>query len=148
MVWKIVMISIAIVFASFIIAGAIVATQVLSGNSDFGDFVGQGLGNSGQDPPLAIEGDKISIVGNDGSNSYNPNPIEIRVGDTVTWVNDDSTVHTATASDGTFDSDILRRGDTFSFTFDREGEYPYFCDVHPNMVGTVVVVTQGGEPEA
>src|SRR5919201_5345586 len=113
MVWKIVMISIAIVFASFIIAGAIVATQVLSGNSDFDDFVGQGLGNSGQDPRLAIEGDKISIVGNDGSNSYNPNPIEIRVGDTVTWVNDDSTVYTATASDGTFDSDILRRGDTF-----------------------------------
>jgi plastocyanin len=135
------MISIAIVIASFIIAGAIVATQVLSGNSDFGNFVDRRSGDSGQDPPT-IEGYKISIVENDRSNSYNPNPVEIGAGDTVTWVNDDSTVHTATASDGTFDSDILLRGDTFSFTFDREGEYQYFCDVHPNMVGTVVV-TEG-----
>ena len=142
MVWKIVLISVAIVIASFVIAGAIVAAQVLSGNSDFDDFGGQGSRNSGQEP-TTVEGDKISIVDNDGSDSYSPNPVEIAAGDTVTWVNDDSTVHTATANDGTFDSGILSRGDTFSFTFDSEGEYPYFCDVHPNMVGTVVVI-QGG----
>jgi plastocyanin len=142
MVWKIVMISIAIMIASFVIAGAIVAAQVLSGNFEFDDFGGQESGNSAQNPPPAVEGDKISIVDNDGSDSYNPNPIKVEVGDTVTWVNDDSTVHTATANDGTFDSDILMRGNTFSFTFDKEGEYPYFCDVHPKMVGTVVV-TEG-----
>jgi plastocyanin len=61
-------------------------------------------------------------------------------------VNEDSTIHTATASDNTFDSDMLLRGDAFSFTFDLAGEYPYYCDVHPNMVG-MVVVTQGGEAE-
>jgi plastocyanin len=143
MVWKIVILSIAIVIASFIIAGAIVAVQVLSGN--FGDFEGQGSGNSGQEPPT-IEGEKVSIVDNDGSNSYSPNPTEIKVGDTITWVNEDSAPHTATSRDGTFNSDILMGGDAFSFTFEREGEYPYYCDVHPNMVGTVVV-TQS-EPEA
>ncbi|MEW6604915.1 MAG: cupredoxin family copper-binding protein [Thermoproteota archaeon] len=143
MVWKIVILSIAIVIASFIIAGAIVATQVLSGNLNVDYIEGQGPGNSEQEPVPTIEGEKISIVENDGSSSYNPNPIEIRTGDTITWVNDDSAIHTATASDGTFDSDILRRGETFSFTFDNEGEYPYYCDVHPNMVGTVVVMQDG-----
>ena len=133
------MVSIAIVIASFIIAGAIVAAQVLSGESDFGDFGGQGPGNSGQDPaPITSEG-TVRIVDNAGSDSYSPNPIEVKVGETVTWVNDDSTIHTATSNDGSFDSDILRRGQSFSYTFDEEGEYPYFCTLHPKMVGKVVV---------
>jgi plastocyanin len=150
MVWKIVILSIAIVIASFVIAGAIVAAQVLSGNVNISDIEGQGLGNSGSErqnsTEPAIEGPIVSIVGNDRSNSYSPNPVGIGSGDTVTWVNEDSTIHTATASDNTFDSDMLLRGDAFSFTFDLAGEYPYYCDVHPNMVG-MVVVTQGGEAE-
>ena len=142
MVWKIVILSIAIVIASFVIAGAIVAAQVLSGNVNIRDIEGQRPGNSrdsenGTQP--SIEGTKVSIVGNDRSNSYSPNPVEIKAGETVTWVNEDSTVHTATANDDKFDSDMLFRGDVFNFTFDGEGEYPYYCDVHPNMVGTVVV---------
>jgi plastocyanin len=143
MVWKIVILSIAIVIASFVIAGAIVAAQVLSGNVDIRDIEGQGPGNSDRDSENStqpsIEGTKVSIVGNDRSNSYSPNPVEIKAGETVTWVNEDSTVHTATANDDKFDSDMLFRGDVFSFTFDGEGEYPYYCDVHPNMIGTVVV---------
>lgn len=91
-------------------------------------------------------GTVISIVGNSESNSYNPNLIEIKVGDTLTWRNDDSSPHTVTSSNDnsdiiTFDSGVLMRGETFSFTFDMEGEYPYFCTLHPNMVGTVVTAT-------
>ncbi len=138
MVWKIVMLSIAIVIASFVIAGAIVAAQVLSGNVNFDDFEDQG--NSGQDPaPIPANATVVSIVDNDRSNSYKPNPIEVKVGDTVTWVNDDSAVHTATANDRGFDSGVLMKGDSFSFTFDKAGEYQYYCDVHPKMVGKVVV---------
>jgi nitrite reductase (NO-forming) len=33
----------------------------------------------------------------------------------------------------------MGKGQSFSFTFDKAGEYPYFCEPHPNMVGTVVV---------
>jgi plastocyanin len=141
MVWKIIILSIAIVIASFIIAGAIVATQVLSGNLNVDDIVGQGFRNSRQDPALIINGNGtiVRIVDDAGSNSYSPNPVEVKVGETVTWVNDDSNLHTATSKDGIFNSDVLFEGQSFSYTFDKVGEYPYFCDIHPAMVGTVVV---------
>jgi hypothetical protein len=71
MIWKIVMISIAIVFGSIIIGGAIIATQVLTSIPNFGDenIVDSGLLSSGSDPSLPVEG-TVRIVGNTGSNSY------------------------------------------------------------------------------
>jgi plastocyanin len=101
-----------------------------------------------ESPPLPIveEEKVVSIVGNSGSNSYDPNPIEVRVGDTVTWINDDSSPHTVTSSNGsTLESDIMRRGEAFSFTFDNVGEYPYFCTLHASMVGTVIVTASQGD---
>ena len=83
--------------------------------------------------------------------AYTPNPVEVNVGDTVTWINDDLTTHTATSGSsssgstgmfgGTDDSPeiIGPEGDTQSFTFDEAGEFEYYCTLHPNMVGTVVV---------
>jgi plastocyanin len=148
---------VAIVLTSIIIGGVIIIGQVLendpSTRSEIRQWLGAGGGESGQNsqeeisssspPPAMEEGIIVSIVGNSGRNSYNPNPIEIKVGDTMTWINSDSSPHTVTSSsnDGsiTFDSDVLRRGETFSFTFDKEGQYPYLCTLHPSMVGTVVV---------
>jgi plastocyanin len=83
----------------------------------------------------------VRIVDDAGSNSYSPNPIEINVGQTITWVNDDSVIHTTTSADGIFDSNILQRGEVFSYTFDTVGEYPYYCDLHPDMVATVRVTS-------
>ena len=71
--------------------------------------------------------------------AFVPATIEIEVGTTVTWENHDTAPHTATADDGTFDSDELAQGETFSYTFDQPGEFPYFCEIHPNMTGTVIV---------
>jgi plastocyanin len=76
--------------------------------------------------------------------AYQPNPLQINVGDTVTWTNDDSQPHTVTSGegatpDGRLDSSIMAPGATFSHTFTEGGEYPYFCLLHPNMVGTVSV---------
>jgi plastocyanin len=144
MVWKIIILSTAIVIASFIIGGAIMATQVLSGNLNVNDMAGEGFENSIQQPTTATSSipsnsTVVKIVANAGSNSYNPNPVEVKVGETVTWINDDSVIHTATSTDGTFDSGIMRKGQPFSYTFDTAGEYPYYCTLHPNMVGTVVV---------
>jgi plastocyanin len=148
---------VAIVLTSIIIGGVIIIGQVLENDpsirSEIRQWLGAGGGESGQNsqeeisssspPPAMEEGIIVSIVGNSGRNSYNPNPIEIKVGDTMTWINSDSSPHTVTSSsnDGsiTFDSDVLRRGETFSFTFDKEGQYPYSCTLHPSMVGTVVV---------
>ncbi|MFL6491703.1 MAG: plastocyanin/azurin family copper-binding protein [Nitrososphaera sp.] len=83
--------------------------------------------------------------------AYTPNPVEVNVGGTVTWINDDSAAHTATSGSsssgstgvfgGTDDSPeiIGPEGDTQSFTFNEAGEFEYYCTLHPNMVGTVVV---------
>jgi plastocyanin len=151
---------VAIVLASVIIGGAIIVGQVLENDPNIRNEIRQWLGGGGSEQdsqerssspsslPITEEGRVVSIVGNSGSNSYNPNPIEIKVGDTVTWINNDSSPHTVTSSssskDSNFDSDVLRRGETFSFTFDREGEYPYFCTLHPSMVGTIVVLPSEG----
>jgi plastocyanin len=66
------------------------------------------------------------------------------VGHTVTWTNDDTQPHTVTSDqnaqpDGRFDSSIMAPAGTFSHTFTEAGEYPYYCVLHPNMVGTVSV---------
>lgn len=80
--------------------------------------------------------------------AFAPNPINAQVGDTVTWTNKDTTIHTVTSGNGTpdgkFDSSnggqsYMAGGQTFSYTFTEAGDYPYYCTLHPLMVGTVVV---------
>jgi plastocyanin len=129
----------AIVIASVVIVGAIVATYVLSGNMNMGVA---GSGNIVQQTTATSIPDNstvVKMVANAGSNSFSPNPVEVKVGETVTWINDDSGRHTVTSKDGVFDSGMMGKGQSFSFTFDKAGEYQYFCEPHPNMVGTVVV---------
>jgi plastocyanin len=63
----------------------------------------------------------------------------VSVGDTVEVTNDDSVGHTWTAEEGEFDSGTLNSGDTFEFTFEEAGEFDYFCQIHPNMTGTITV---------
>jgi plastocyanin len=90
---------------------------------------------------------RVSIVSDSSTmtdTAYQPNPVQISVGDTVTWTNDDSQPHTVTSGedaipDGRFDSSTMTSGATFSHTFTEAGEYQYFCILHPNMVGTVNV---------
>ena len=127
----------AVVIASVVIAGTIMATYVLSGNMNMGV---EGSGK-GQEPATLIPDNSkvVKIVANAESNSFSPNPVEVKVGETVTWINDDSGRHTVTSKDGTFDSGVMGKGQSFSYTFDKAGEYPYFCSPHPGMVGTVVV---------
>ncbi len=129
-----------IVVVSIAIAGAIVATLILSG-VNIGNLGVEGSGNSIQQPTASIPSNStvVRIVANAGSNSFSPNPVEVKVGETVTWVNDDSGRHTVTSKDDVFDSGMMGKAQSFSFTFDKAGEYPYFCEPHPNMVGTVVV---------
>ena len=100
----------------------------------------------------ANAGTSVSIVSGSSSltdTAYQPNPIQVSVGDTVTWTNDDSQPHTVTSGgngqpDNKFNSSpnfnpLMAPGQTFSFTFTQAGDYPYFCMLHPNMVGTVSV---------
>ena len=76
--------------------------------------------------------------------SYNPDPIEITVGDTITWTNQDGVPHTATARDrDVLQSGAIQPGESFSQTFEQAGEFEYFCEFHPDMTGTVIVAEAG-----
>lgn len=67
-------------------------------------------------------------------------PETVAVGTTVTVSNNDGVSHTWTSEDDVFDSEALGPGDTFEFTFDEPGEYPFFCSFHPGqMVGSITV---------
>jgi LPXTG-motif cell wall-anchored protein len=70
---------------------------------------------------------------------FTPAQITIQQGDTVTWTNEGPTAHSATASDGSFDTGIFSAGGSRSETFDEPGTFAYICTPHPNMHGTVVV---------
>ena len=71
--------------------------------------------------------------------AFDPGDIEVPVGTTVDWTNDDPFAHTVTAIDGTFDSGTMDGGQTFSRAFDAPGTFDYFCAIHPSMTGTVTV---------
>jgi plastocyanin len=71
--------------------------------------------------------------------AFDPATIAVKAGDTVTWVNGDSTAHTVVADDGSFDSGEIAPGASFPFTFAAAGTVPYHCGIHPQMKGTVVV---------
>jgi plastocyanin len=71
--------------------------------------------------------------------AFAPAALEVSVGTTITWTNNDSAPHTVTSTDGVFDSARLNQGETFSFTFTEAGDYSYFCSFHPGMQGTITV---------
>ena len=78
--------------------------------------------------------------------SYNPSSIKVYSGTTATWTNDDSAAHTVTSgtmSDNIvgsmFDSGLIPAGNTWSYKFEKSGEWDYFCILHPWMEGTVSV---------
>jgi len=81
--------------------------------------------------------------------SFSPSTVTISQGDTVTWTNNGPTAHSATASNGSFDTGILPKGGSGSHTFNDAGTFSYFCKPHPYMKGTVVVqASQSGDAPA
>jgi plastocyanin len=85
----------------------------------------------------ATGGDVIQVIMT--NRSYDPATVTIKVGDTVTWVNQDQPQHDVVADNGEFKSQLFDLGQTFSFTFTAAGTYPYHCSIHPGMTGTVTV---------
>jgi plastocyanin len=81
--------------------------------------------------------------------AFSPNPLKIKVGDTITWINKDSNIHTVSSGKPNspdagrlFDSgltSLIMPSKSYSHTFNEPGEYSYFCKLHPNMVGTIEV---------
>jgi uncharacterized protein (TIGR03118 family) len=79
-----------------------------------------------------------------GGFAFTPQNVTIQVGDTVTWVNTDGTFHTTTSGqpgvpDGQWNSGTLSQSQTFSHTFSTAGTFPFFCQIHTFMTGSVTV---------
>lgn len=71
--------------------------------------------------------------------AFTPLTITVAVGTLVTWTNRQPDIqHTVTADDGSFRSDPLSTGSSFSHVFTIVGTYSYHCSIHPDMTGTVV----------
>src|SRR5215204_5189512 len=119
------------------------ATMTGAGNATNATVTGASGANTGTSVSIASGSSSLTDT------AYQPNPIQVSVGNTVTWTNNDSQPHTVTSGsngqpDNKFNSSpnfspLLNPGQTFSFTFTQAGTYPYFCMLHPNMVGTVSV---------
>jgi plastocyanin len=104
-------------------------------------------------PPNALGQSKTTLVSivKGASNPnlkepYNPSPINIAKGTTVTWTNHDNTAHTVTEGNPSgysppngFDSGLLAPGSVFTHTFATAGTVQYYCTLHPTMLGEVIV---------
>jgi len=77
--------------------------------------------------------------------SFIPDSLNIPVGTTVTWINQDSTAYTVTSKDTVnseilFDSGSILPNDTFNYTFNNSGVYHYYCRKHPRLMNGVIIV--------
>jgi plastocyanin len=103
---------------------------------------GCGSSSTPTTPSGSTSGPTVSIVaGASGmtTTAYNPNPIVVSRGMTVTWVNNDSITHTSNSDTNAWTSGNIAPGGSFSETFQSTGSFTYHCAIHPNMVGTVTV---------
>ena len=90
---------------------------------------------------------KVIIEGVKGLQSYSPNPISIKVGDTITWTNADVVSHTVTSgkdydaqtSGKLFGSGGILSNGVYSQKFNTAGTFDYFCLFHPEMKGQIIV---------
>jgi len=89
-------------------------------------------------PPTAA-GERRVVEVEIQSIAFRQETLEIPVGTTVRWVNKDPVAHTSTSDEGLWESPLLGPGETFEFTFDTPGEFPYHCVPHPFMKASVVV---------
>ena len=92
-------------------------------------------GNASANSSASTSGTAISIKGF----AFNPASVTVSVGTKVTWTNNDSVAHSATADDGSFQSNAIQPGSSFSFTFTKAGTFTYHCEFHPNMTATITV---------
>jgi plastocyanin len=89
-------------------------------------------------PQAAARAGKVVEVKIDNF-SFSPQTITVAPGTTIIWTNRDDIPHTVVSDDKVFKSKVLDTDEKFSYTFDKAGNFPYFCSVHPKMTGKVIV---------
>jgi len=110
------------------------------GGGDDEPAPGEGAGNGAATqsaPPAEGGGVQVAMEGI----AYAPRQVEVRVGQTVTWTNNDEVMHDVVATSGAeFESELLGQGGTYSFAPTEPGVIEYVCSVHPSMTAAITVV--------
>lgn len=78
------------------------------------------------------------------NSSFEPDNIAIIKGQTITWTNSDGAVHTVKSVTGEFDSGLIKPGQKFSYKFNMDGRYQYYCTIHSTMHNGKIDVTSLG----
>ena len=99
---------------------------------------GCGGNGYGSKPAAAQSAETAAKIVEMTDSTFAPNRVDMKVGETVTFVDRDEIAHTATA-EGTFDSGTLRQGDRFDFKATKAGTFDYVCIFHPGMTGKITV---------
>ena len=71
--------------------------------------------------------------------AFSPETVTVKVGSAITWTNGDGFAHSVKSGDGSFASQDLQQGQSFTTTFAAPGTHAYVCGIHNSMTGTVVV---------
>jgi plastocyanin len=92
-------------------------------------------------PPGAVTINILQGASAQGNPAYDPETAQASIDKTVAWKNEDSTVHTATAQDKSFDSSMINPGDSYIVPAKKigAGEHQYSCTIHPYMKGTIAI---------
>lgn len=109
-----------------------------SGGSDAADTTTAGAGattTTAASGDGGASGDAVTIKGF----AFDPKALKVKVGDKVTFTNEDPATHTATADDDSFNTKSLKKGAAMTVTFDKAGTITYHCDIHPTMTAEVDV---------
>ena len=131
----------------FLILALLAACVIAAGCAQYGSLTTPAVkGPEPGAPPsnqLAPAPSTVTIV----NNSFVPDTLTILPGTKVTWINQDSVLHTVAAAgqySGMFQSQSLGTGDTFTYTFGSYGTFPYTSTIDQNMNGRIVVQAEPG----
>lgn len=108
-------------------------------------LAGCGASSSGANEPKAPPTRPLIVEHKGGAPDalYVPNPIRVSVGQTVTWTNKDHEPHDVTSFAGGFSSGPIAYGTHYRWRATKPGTFHYFCTLHPDMHGVVIVHAKG-----
>ena len=123
-----------------LVVSAVVLTSMGLGGWNMGWGMGRGHMGGGANTssaPVSVGSTSESVAIRDFA--FTPGNLQVPVGAKLTWTNYDTAPHDATAKDKTWGTGILNKGESKTLTFDKAGDYSYYCTVHPSMVARLQV---------
>ncbi len=107
----------------------------MMGNGHMRGMMGGGTNTSNATPSVGTTSEAVAMR----DFAFSPGNLQVPVGATVTFTNYDAAPHSATAQDGSWDTGLLNKGESKAITFDKAGDYEYYCKVHPAMIARITV---------